>query len=535
MVRQSESSSRAPAPFGTAGHCLTREETFDIVPGTATNMPNFTTPLAVPSGWRDPLQPNPTLQENRMRRRVLFAGAVLGALLTNAGSLQAQGSMVMTHSSCATAMAGTGVAAPCHDGSAVLFQPAGLATQSSVIGVGWTGITTSGNFTYDFTGQRIERKKETSSVPFGFASYRINDRFAAGIGVFAPYGLHIDWPVCPVTNSHCASPNFEGRFVSYDTKLKNIYIQPTVAMQATNWLSLGVGLDVVKASIDLNQRGDVSEVALPPALSPFPGATFAAFGVPSGTDFVDAHLTGDGTAVTFNVGALARVSERVSLGVRYLHKAKINYTGDAEFTQIKTGFTLPNGLPLDAALAAQFLPDSALANQGVKTSLTLPAQFVVGIAVRPVEMLNVRFDYWRTGWSVFDSTLVDFQGNGRDAPLVLDYQNTNTYRLGAEYLAMEKLALRAGFSFNTAAEKDASVSPLLPEAERNYYTAGLGYRLPRGFGVDVGYQLVKQSDRRGRVRGRTNTAQAAEQLNVGVYHADAHILNATVSYHFGRR
>jgi len=470
-----------------------------------------------------------------MRRRLLVAGTVLGALSAAATSLQAQGSMVMTHSSCATALAGTGVAEPCSDGSAVLFQPAGLATQPSTIGIGWTGITTGGSFTYDFTGERIERANQTSSVPFAFATYRINDRFAAGLGVFAPYGLHIDWPVCPVSDPRCGRTNFEGRYVSYDTDLKNIYIQPTVAMQANRWLSLGVGLDIVKASIELNQRGDVATQLLPAGLSPFPGATFAAFGVPSGTDFVDAHLTGDGTGVTFNVGALAKVTERVSLGVRYLHKTKINYEGDAVFRQVLTGYTLPNGLPLDAALAPQFAEGGPLSNQEVKTSLTLPAHFVIGVAARPIDMLDVKFDYWRTGWSVFDSTAVDFQGGAPQAPLVLDYQNTNTYRLGAELRPTEPLALRAGFIFNTAAEKAASVSPLLPEAERNYYSAGAGYRLSNGLGLDLGWQLVKQADRRGRVRGRTSTAQTAEELNVGVYHANAHILNATLSYHFGRR
>ena len=31
-------------------------------------------------------------------------------------------------------------------------------------------------------------------MPFGFLSYRVSDRLAAGIGVFNPYGLHIFWP-----------------------------------------------------------------------------------------------------------------------------------------------------------------------------------------------------------------------------------------------------------------------------------------------------------------------------------------------------
>ena len=116
-------------------------------------------------------------------------------------------------------------------------------------------------------------------------------------------------------------------------------------------------------------------------------------------------------------------------------------------------------------------------------------------------------------------------------------QDTDTWRLGAEFGATDALSLRAGFIYNTAAEREFSVSPLLPEAERNYYSAGLGYRFGRGFGVDVAYQLVDQADRRGRVRGRAPDATEAEleARNVGVYSSDVHLVNVTLSYRFGGR
>jgi len=99
------------------------------------------------------------------------------------------------------------------------------------------------------------------------------------------------------------------------------------------------------------------------------------------------------------------------------------------------------------------------------------------------------------------------------------------------------IALRAGFIYNTAAERDFSVSPLLPEAERNYYSVGAGYRLGNGLAFDVGYQHIDQSDRRGRVAARRPgmTEAELEALNVGVYSGDAHVLNFTISYRPGGR
>lgn len=468
-----------------------------------------------------------------MRRSLVVAGA---ALALSAASAHAQGSAVQTHSSCATSMGAAGVARPCEDGSAILFNPAGIANQPSTIGLGWTGIHTGGSFTYDVTGEKIERDASTASVPFGYASFRLGQRFAAGIGAFNPYGLTSEWPVCDVETPRCDDVNFEGRYVSYHTQLKNIYIQPTVAFQAAPWLSLGAGLDVVMASLDINQRADLASLTVPGQ-----AFTFGNLGVPSGTDFADVKLSGDGTGITFNLGATARVNDRVSLGVRYMHSAEIDYDGDADFTPVATGLTLPAGNPLngpagapvDALIASQFV-SGALVDGAISTTLTLPAQLVLGIAFRPLDRLTLLADYQWTTWEDFDQATIGFDNAASpDQVLILDYQNSNTFRFGGEFGATDALALRAGFIFNTAAEKAASVSPLLPEAERNYYSAGIGYRLPMGLGVDLGYQFIDQADRRGRVRGRTSLSQTPQQLNVGVYHADASVFNVTLSYRFG--
>jgi long-chain fatty acid transport protein len=468
-----------------------------------------------------------------MRRGLLCAAVVLAAAALSVAPLHAQGSAVMTHSSCATALAASGVAAPCTDGSAVLFNPAALAQQQSVLGLGITGITTGGSFTYDFTGQKITRETSTSPVPFGFLNYRFGDRWAAGLGVFAPYGLGVKWPL-----------EFEGRFVSYDTELKNIYIQPTIAFQATPWLAFGAGLDVVLASITLNQRLDLATTGVPG--TPF---TFANFGIPLGTDFANAHLAGDGTGVTFNAGMIAQLSEKLSFGVRYLHNTKIDYDGDADFTPVATGITLPPGhpfinqqtgqplvpagAPIDVLLASQFEAGGQLADQTIATSLTLPATFTIGFAYRPLDPFKVQADYQFTSWKDFGTAQIHFQNHPAPTPLVLDYRNTHTYRVGAEFDATDAIALRGGFIYNTAAEKDASVSPLLPENNRNYYSAGIGWRAFSALTFDAGYQFVHQPDRRGRVRGRTSVAQTAEQLNVGVYSVSAHVFNLTAAYRFG--
>lgn len=471
-----------------------------------------------------------------MRRSLVIVGTAAVAAVVAPAPAAGQGSAVMTHGSCATAMGAAGVAAPCDDGSAILFNPAALAGQPGVVTAGVTGINTGGSFTYDFSRTRVERERKTVPVPFGYVSLPFGGRFAAGIGVFAPYGLGVDWPVCSIEDPRGCETNFEGRFVSYDTEQRNIFIQPTISMQVAPWLSLGAGVDFVRTTLEINQRGDFSEQTVPN--QPF---TFGNLGIPRGTDFVDANLAGEGSGITFNLGAQARLSELLSVGVRYLHETEVDLEGDADFTQVQTGLTLapgnplglPAGTPVDALVQNNFATGGPLADQGLSTSLTLPAQFVVGVAVTPSERLKLLVDYQWTGWSSFDVANIDFAEAGRDADLILDYQNTNTFRAGAELMATDRLALRGGFIYNTEAERAASVTPLLPENERNYYSAGIGYRLPRGLSLDLGYQYIDQADRRGRVRGRTSLDQTAEQLNTGVYSINAHVVNATFSYRFG--
>lgn len=473
-----------------------------------------------------------------MRRSLAIASAATVACVAAGAPLHAQGSAVMVHSACATALGGAGVADPCDDGSAVLFNPAALAETPSQITVGVSGITADGAFTYDRTGERVERDGSTTSVPFAYATYRFNPRIAAGIGVFAPYGLGLDWPACSVDEVNtgtCTGDNFEGRFTSYDTKLTNIYIQPTVAFQATPWLSVGAGFDYVSAEIDINQRLDLAEQPLPVAGVPA-GTTFGNVGVRPGTDFADAGLNGTGSGYGFHLGAQARLAPWLSVGARYLSEVEIDYAGDAVFTQVNTGVVLPTGAQADQLLQGQFATGQALSAQGITTGLTLPQQAVIGVAVTPMQRLRLMADYQWTGWSSFGEAPLDFEFL-TDQTLVLDYQDTDTWRLGAEFGATDALALRAGYIYNTAAEKEFSVSPLLPEAERNYYSLGLGYRLGRVLSVDFGYQLVDQDDRRGRVRGRAPglTDAQLQALNVGVYESTAHVLNVTVSYRFGGR
>ncbi|HEX9937006.1 MAG TPA: outer membrane protein transport protein [Longimicrobium sp.] len=446
-----------------------------------------------------------------MRRSLAIAGAAVVACAAVGTPLHAQGSAIDQQSACMSGRVGAGVASPCDDASGVYFSPAGLAMQGSAFSLGVTLVNAGNTFRYD-TGAEpvgspasIERDRATVPVPQAYLSYKVHPRVAAAIGVFAPYGLGIEWPVCSVEDSPGGcdpATNFEGRYTGYDNALRALFIQPTVSFEVIpGRLSVGVGVANVRGNIEVHQRADAPTVGL------------------RGRDVADVTLEGEGSGWTANVGALLRLTSNTSIGVRYLHSTELDFTGDAAFVQV------PTGTIFDPLLAAQFAAGGPFTAQGIETSIKFPHQLVAGISYRPVEVLNLMFDYQRTGWASFDSLNVDFQGTSPDRVLRLNYRDTNTYRLAADFTYSDALSFRLGYRYNNAATPRAT--PLLPEGERNYYTAGLGWRFSRALSADFSYQYIKQPDRRGAVR-------PDEPAN-GVYDAFGQTFGFTLAYRFGAR
>lgn len=461
--------------------------------------------------------------------RLAFGGALLVGITP--GRAVAQGYSVNEHSACATGRAGTGVASPCADGSAMVYNPAGLADLGkgkTVLAAGGTLIAPSGDFTNDNTGLKSELDNKIYPVPTLYAAHGFTDRLAVGVGLFAPYGLTTDWP----TTS-------EARFQGYHSLIRNIYVQPTVAFKVNKYLSLGAGLDFNFGHVELQQHLDLAPIPLP-APAP-PGLTFSNLGIQPGTDFADAQLSGNGTSVGGHFGIIIKPMSKISLGVRYLTKQTVNYNdGTVAFTQINTGIILPQGnplqqppgTPLDLVLSQEFAAGAPLSNGPASTTLTNPDQWIFGVAVDPTDKLKVLFDVTLSNWSLFKEVKFDFaNATTPDLTLPQDNVDVTTYRFGAQYAVSPKVELRAGYINHGAASPDNNVTANLPEGKRSELTAGVGFSLGTGWNVDAAYQYIDQADRRGRTLPPEAFAPGTSQTN-GLYSFHAHLFSASVSYAF---
>ncbi|MGE3843851.1 MAG: OmpP1/FadL family transporter, partial [Vicinamibacterales bacterium] len=277
--------------------------------------------------------------------------------------------------------------------------------------------------------------------------------------------------------------------------------------------------------VELSQRADLSTQVITGT-----NLTFAALGVPRGTDFADIRLKGHTVQAGFHLGVLIKPNDMFSVGARYLSKQTVETDdGDFEPTQINTGLRtpvplpgIPAGTPLDALLQPQFASGARLATQKVSTSIPLPDQLVVGFMVRPVEAMKVKVDYQFTNWSLFD-TLVITTENGLVQTNVEDYKDTHGIRVGTEYSLSPETRLRAGVLAHGGAAPEQTVTPLLPEGKRIEFTLGGGHQFTDRLGVDLAYQYLHQPDRRGRVSDG-GLAKPTAAVNSGEYAFRANLL-----------
>lgn len=435
-------------------------------------------------------------------------------------SAHAQGFGIYEHGACVMARGAAGVAQPCDDGSAIAVNPAGIVGREGVtFGSGGMLVFGSGGFTGD-NGDRTSLERLVSLVPYGYFVHGTTPRLAFGIGGYVPYGLSVKWPL-----------EFDGRFVSFESTLQTFYLQPTVAYAINRFISVGGGPTIALSSVELNRREDLAGVPL--------GATGLSFGalVDDRTDFATTTLSASrATGLGFNVGGLVTAGDRVRIGARYLTSVRLSYDGDVTFSPVAASIRvtkdnplgLPVGTPLEP-LVAQVMAN--LPNQRASTELEMPAQFVVGVSVRATPRLTVLGDYQWVGWSVFDTVTLDFENPSTpDERLVQDYRDTSAFRLGGEFEMTSRLRLRGGYAYTQAAAPDETVTPLLPEAQRNHVTVGIGWSPRPRLTLDLAYQFIAHADRRGRTVNPTAGGVATTALNTGVYRSQGDLLGLTITF-----
>lgn len=300
-----------------------------------------------------------------------------------------------------------------------------------------------------------------------FVAYTFVDKISIGIGYFQPYSMATDWLT-----------NWPGVTLSLNSRLNASYLRPVLAFKFSEKLSIGIGLDIVRGTTNWNYNRIFS--------SPF--FTFEK------DVFTDVDTSG--TGIGFTTGILFRPSDKIGIGIRYQHNVKISLEGRTKFSTVGS-ILVPH--PTHPDITVVSLIDDFYSYEAVTSSLTMPAEFVIGTKIALTKKLTFHLDVNWTGWSEFKglkfNTVIpeeelqqrfydiygDFYGilpDWASQGIEMEMEDAWSLKFGAEYYLKDVLALRAGFSRSQSPINDEYLNPFLPVLPRNVISIGAGYDGP---------------------------------------------------------
>lgn len=441
-----------------------------------------------------------------MRRRGGFIGKALAAAaitaigaLASAAPMYAAGFSIFEQGAKAMGMAGA-FTAQADDPSLLFHNAGGLAfVTEREVSTGFTWITSTkaeldGANPFPGEGYHAEQEGLSEFPPHLYWVQPINDTWKFGLGINAPFGLTTSWE----------DPNeFAGRFLSSKASLRAIDVNPTLGWQITDNFGLGIGAVARFSDVELNRNIGT--------INPF---TQRAADI--GRLVLESEF---GNAYGFNVGILHKIGNSFSWGFSYRSKIDMDYEGDARLTQVLTG-----NAQFDAALRAQLPYERDLP---VETNIEFPDNASLGLAFALTQNLLLETDFNWMGWSTFDTVPIEFVGGATnslpDTEIPEEWDDAQNYRLGLRWTASPTSEWRFGYVFDETPQPEESVSPLLPDADRNGITIGYGRTGP-GLGWDVALMYIDFEE-----RSRARSFEG-EGPFFGTYNNQAALLGFTLNW-----
>ena len=185
----------------------------------------------------------------RMRGRQAGAALALSAFILAPSPALAAGFALFEQGAKGMGFAGA-FTAQANDASAIFHNPAGLAfLKGKQLYFGGTAVAPRSTFTGEdpFPGTTVTEKGDAGVLvpPNAYYSQHLTERVAVGLGLHVPFGLKSAWQD-PAT--------YSGRYISTLAELKGFSLNPTVAVQLADRLSVGGGVDVRFSSVALERR-----------------------------------------------------------------------------------------------------------------------------------------------------------------------------------------------------------------------------------------------------------------------------------------
>jgi long-chain fatty acid transport protein len=433
----------------------------------------------------------PLYNQGHSRSLIASASTTLVALLM---ASQAWGSGFQIQEQNVTNMgtAYAGTAALAADASTAYYNPAGmtriknhqLVVSGALIGadVGFNSSSVRNNAGTVVPSRGQEDADKLAAVPSLHYTAEVTDSIFLGLSVTAPFGLATEY-----------GENTVLRYAATRSELKTLDISPSIAYRFNDQFSFAVGADAVWAKAHLD-----SQIGL-------------ALGGGDGFQRNTAEDWGWG----YHLGMLYEMSENTRFGINYRSHVNINAEGESE-----------QMAPASQGNIRTTYPASA--------SVTLPETVYISAYHAFNEKFAVMADVNWTDWSRFRTLRLRYNapaaapGNltfGRtDSDTFEHWEDTVRVALGMEYTPCDKYKLRFGLAWDESPVETEFRTARIPDSDRIWVGAGLGFALSKNMWVDLGYAHLFFNDAdiddegpfRAQTTTRTSNARLQGKFNTNV-------------------
>jgi len=418
------------------------------------------------------------------------AACALTALALAAATGTAQGSGFQIREQSATALGSSmaGATAGSEDITTAAFNPAVIGLgQENQIGVFGSyiaprsdiengeaeAVTRTGNRPY--SGDRSEDGSDDAFVPSLATRWNLNDQFALGLVISAPFGLKTEY-----------DRDFIGRFYAIESELITTNINPILAFRPSERLTLAAGFQAQYADATLSNAIDFGTVGGGLAQEkPAIGQAFQSAGVspsPGSGQEGFAEVTGDDWAFGFNLGVLYQITDATRVGIAYQSEIEHELEGSVDYES-------------DAAGVRDVLTNENLFTEtGGEADLDTPAFLSAGIRHDLTDRWALLGEVSWTDWSSFEELRVSFEDATPDSVKEEDWEDTFMVAAGAEYALSGRWTLRAGVGFDESPAPSDTRSPRIPDSDRTWGSVGATFAPTERLSISGAYTRVELDD-----------------------------------------
>jgi len=254
----------------------------------------------------------------------------------------------------------------------------------------------------------------------------------------APFGLQTQY-----------QSDWVGRYQAIRSDIATININPNIAYRVSDWLSVGGGPAIQHAGAEFTNAINSTTVV-----------HLANPSLPAGLTLPDglAKVTGDSWSVGYTLGALVEISPGTRLGASYRSQVGHRIEGTAAFT-----------VPAPLAASPQFQNTPARADLKTPDVVSLAGSHQIS-----PQLILLAEVQW-TNWSVVKNLRVERADGSALTDQPEQWHGTWFASIGASYRPDPNWTLRGGFAFDPTPVRNQFRTARLPDADRYWLAAGLGY------------------------------------------------------------